>query len=306
MLNDVIERVRSPKLREQLLDIVGQVQNLGVISQSKVYYVWKGGDDSTGENWARAFTTIAGAIAAHKAYRATQTYKSVNTYILIAPETYEENIVDLPYSCTMIGLGVLGTDKATEIHPVVGSCMAGTVSGLRMYNISFQGGTGTADTLDFNICNNVHIEGCEFYPGAVNSNAAISTQNCGMSVFRNNWILTQAALYYTYGFYFGGGADKYCIANKVEDNLITGLAETGTGIHVAADCTCSGQTIFRNNVIRLSGAGTGIADLNDGVLCIQNKIFTIGGTGLDANEDLAIDNFHNNGTTTVHYPSQTD
>ena len=59
MLGDVIGRIRSPRLREQLLDITGQVQNLGIISQSKVYYVWKGGDDSTGENWGHAFTTIA-------------------------------------------------------------------------------------------------------------------------------------------------------------------------------------------------------------------------------------------------------
>jgi len=292
----------------ELYDVLVQLQNMALPTAGKVFYVWKGGNSTDGSSWENAYSTITAAITAHTAWRALQAsaIQSVDNYIIIAPALYDENIIALPYSCTMIGLGVLGTDKSTEIHPTVGSCMAGTVSGLRMYNISFQGGTGTADTLDFNICNNVHIIGCEFYPGAVNSNAAISTQNCGMSVFRNNRILTQAALYYTYGIYFGGGADKYCIANDIDGNIMTGLAEAGTGIFIEDNCTSSGQTIIRNNIIRLSGAGIGIDENSDGCLLIQNKIFTLAGTGFDANEDLAIDNFHNNGTTTVHYPAQTD
>lgn len=291
--------VLAAKYFTDLIDLIGSPT---LSLQSGItYYVHKAGNNAGGLSWANAFTTIAAAITAHTTMRATlaAAAQSCNSYILIAPGTYEENLTSLPYSCTMIGLGVLGTDKATEIHPVVGSCMAGTVSGLRMYNISFQGGTGTADTLDFNICNNVHIIGCEFYPGAVNSNAAISTQNCGMSVFRNNWILTQAALYYTYGFYFGGGADKYCIANKVEDNIMTGLAATGTGIFVEDTCTSSGQTIFRNNVIRLSGAGIGIDENSDGVLCIDNKVFHVGGTPYDINTALSMNNrASDNGTVT--------
>jgi len=290
-----------------LYDILVQLQNAAFLTPTEVYFVSKGGNNTTGKSWKTAFTTLTAAITAQRAMRADKpsAEQSVDTWIIMAPGLYEESITTFPFSTTIIGLGVLGTDKSTEIHPAVGSCMAGTVSGLRMYNISFQGGTGTADTLDFNICNNVIIEGCEFYPGATNSNAAISTQNCGMSVFRNNWILTQSAFKYTYGMYFGGGADKYCIATKVEDNIITGLAATGTGIHVASNCCTSGQTLFRNNVIRLTGAGIGIDDDSDGVMLIQNKIFTIAGAGFDANEDLAIDNVWNNGTNTVDYPNLT-
>ena len=177
--------------------------------------------------------------------------------------------------------------------------MAGTVSGLRMYNISFQGGTGTADTLDFAICNNVHIEGCEFYPGATNSNAAISTENCGMSVFRNNRILTQSAFEYTYGFYFGGGADKYCIVSNIEDNIIAGLADAGTGIYKAVNCAGL-DTVVRNNIIRLGGAGIGIDDDSDTLICIDNKVFHVGGTPYDIKAALSCNNFANdNGTATI-------
>jgi len=289
----------------ELYDVLVQLQNMALLTAGKVYYVWKGGNSTTGLSWENAFDTIAGAIAAHKAYRATvpSAQQSVDDFIIIAPGLYEENITDLPYSCTMIGLGVLGTDKSTEIHPAVGSCMAGTVSGLRMYNISFQGGTGTADTLDFNICNNVHIVGCEFYPGATDSNAAISTQNCGMSVFKNNKILTQSASKYTYGFYFGGGADKYFIDGRIEGNTLTGLAATGTGIYIASDCTCSAQTIIRNNVIYLSGAGTGIDDNSDGCFVIDNYVFHTSGTPFDYNASLAAQNIANDAGTVTDQPS---
>ena len=295
-----------------LYDILVQLQNMALLTPTEVYFVSKGGNNTTGKSWKTAFTTLTAAITAQRAMRADKpsAEQSVDTYIIMAPGLYEENIITFPFSTTIIGLGVLGTDKSTEIHPEVGSCMAGIVSGLRLYNISFQGGTGTADTIDFNICNNVHIVGCEFYPGATNSNAAISTQNCGMSVFKGNRILTQSAFKYTYGIYFGGGADKYCIANDIDGNIITGLAPTGTGIHVASNCTStangSPQTIFRKNIIAMGGAGIGIDDDSDQIMLIQNKIFTIGGAGFDANEDLAIDNIWNNGTNTVHYPAQTD
>ena len=282
------------------------VQVFGV--QSKIYFVDgnNGDDNNDGLSWANAFQTITQAITVHTAYRATRVGQSVDTYIIIAPATYAENIEALPYSCTMIGLGVLGTDKATEIHPAEGSCIAGIISGLKMYNISFQSGTGAVDTIDFNICNNVHIIGCEFYPGATNSKAAISTENCGMSVFKNNRILTQSAWKYTHGFYFGGGADKYCIANDIDGNIITGLAPTGTGIHVASNCQSSSngspQTVFRNNIIAMGGAGIGIDDDSDQIMILDNRIFTIGGAGFDCNEDRAIGNIWNNGTQTVYYP----
>lgn len=289
-----------------LYDILKQLQNAAFLTPTKVYFVSKGGNNTTGESWETAFTTLAAAITAQRAMRADKpsAEQSVDTYIIMAPGLYEENITTLCFSTTIIGLGVLGTDKSTEIHPAVGSCIAGTVSGLRLYNISFQGGTGTADTLDFNICNNVHIVGCEFYPGATDSNAAISTQNCGMSVFKDNHILTQSAFNYTYGMYFGGGADKYLSVCRIEGNLIQGLDPTGTGIFIQNTCTAGG-TLIKDNIIRLSGAGTGIDDDSDQVMCIGNIVFHASGTAYDYNSALAANNRANTGGTFTDEPNMT-
>jgi len=295
----------------ELYDVLKQLQNMSLLTPTEVYYVSKGGNNTTGKSWENAFTTLTAAITAQRAMRADKpsAEQSVDTWIIMAPGLYEENITTFPFSTTILGLGVLGTDKSTEIHPAVGSCMAGTVSGLRMYNISFQSGTGTADTLDFDICNNVHIIGCEFYAGATNSNAAITTQNCGMSVFRNNRILSQSAFKYTYGMYFGGGADKYCIACDIDGNIITGLAATGTGIYIASNCTCSAngapQTIIRNNRIALAGAGTGIDDNSDGCMVCDNYVMHASGTAYDYNASFACQNIANSSGTVTDEPNMT-
>lgn len=292
-----------------LYDILVQLQNAAFLTPTEVYFVSKGGNNTTGKSWKTAFTTLEAAITAQRAMRADKpsAEQSVDTFIIMAPGLYAENIKTFPFSTTILGLGVLGTDKSTEIHPVVGSCLAGTVSGLRCYNISFQGGTGAADTLDFNICNNVHIVGCEFMPGATNSNAAISTQSAANCVFKNNIIVTQSAYKYTYGFYFGGGADKYLQVTEVSGNRIVGLAPTGTGIYVHANCTSmsngSPQTVFKDNIIHLSGAGIGIDDDSDQIMLVGNRIFTTAGTWADCNTALAIDNLHNNGTTVTAEPN---
>ena len=113
-IDNVIERIRSPRLRDQLLNIAGQVQNIALLTPSKVYYVWKGGDNSTGENWTKAFTTLAAAITAQRAMRALEVSacQSVDSWIVMAPGLYEENITEFPFSTTILGLGVLGTDKS--------------------------------------------------------------------------------------------------------------------------------------------------------------------------------------------------
>jgi len=302
-INSVIERIRSPRLREQLLNIAGQVQNMALLTPSKIFYVWKGGDNSTGENWTKAFTTIAAAITAHTAYRATQTNKSVDTFIIIAPGEYDENIVALPYSCTMIGLGVLGTDKATEIHPTTGSCMAGTVSGLRMYNISFQSG-GALDTLDFNILHCSIIEGCEFMAADNDVVSAISTQ-CGQNVIiRNNYFHSMSAAKFTNGIYATGGADKYFSSNLIEGNFISGLDAGGKGIYIASDAV-AGDTRILNNIIVLNATGVGIDDDTDQCVCVGNYVFHNSGTAYDYNAALAAQNIANDNGTVTDEPNMT-
>jgi len=288
----------------ELYDILVELQNMALLTQGKVYYVWKGGNSTTGLSWENAFTTITAAITAHTAYRAgiPDAQKAVNNYIIIAPATYDENIIALPYSCHMIGLGHIGTDKSTEISPTAGIALAGTVSGLHLYNIRFEG-EGSGDICDFGTFNCSIVENCQFVPKSASMASAISTDDCKETIFINNRFTTGGALYCDYGLKFNGGADKYCHNTLIQGNIINGAVKAaGTGIYIASDCTASG-TVIRNNIIRLTGAGIGIDDDSDNCMIVSNKIFTIAGTYADCNEDLSMDNLHNNGTTVTAEPN---
>ena len=288
-----------------LYDILRQLQNLAVpITQTKVYYVCKGGNNVDGLSWETAFTTIEAAITAHTAYAATlpSAERNINSYIIIAPGIYDENITSLPFSCTMIGLGIRGTDKATEWNTTTGACIAGTVSGMRLINIRFEAG-GAFDLLDFNIANNVEILNCDFQCKDNLNKAAISTENSGNLTIRNCRIGTNGITTFEYGIYATGGANKYFQNAVIENNVIEGLDAAGTGIFIHGDAVNDG-TIIRNNVIKLTGAGTGISIGAGGsgyktAMVIDNYIFTQAGTWADVNDDLAANNVHNNGNGTA-------
>jgi len=274
------------------------VQVFGV--QSKIFFVDKnqGNDNNSGLSWAQAFASITQAITAHTAYRATRAGQSVDTWIIIAPATYAENIVALPMSCHMIGLGHIGTDKATMISPAEGIAMAGTVSGLHLYNIRFEG-EGVGDICDFGTFNCSIIENCQFVPKSASMAAAISFDNCKETIIRNNRFTTGAALYCDYGLKFNGGNEQYCHNTIIEDNQIVGAVKAaGTGIYIQDICTATGAVIRRNR-IHLAGAGIGIDDNNDGALVYDNYVFHVGGTPYDINEAKAAQNIANdNGVVT--------
>lgn len=286
-----------------LYDILKQLQNMAVpMTQTQVYYVSKGGNNVDGLSWETAFTTIEAAITAQRAMRADKpsAEQSVNTYIIIAPGTYDENITTFAFSTTFIGLGVPGTDKACEWHTTTGACMAGTVSGMRLVNIRFEAG-GANDLLDFNICNNVEILNCDFQANQ-NNVSAISTENSGYLTVKNCRFGTGLTYNFDYAIYAAGGADKYLHQAVIENNWINGLEATGTGIYIASNCTASG-TLIKDNIIHLSGAGKGIDDDSDQAICIGNYVFHNGGDAYDFNANLAADNWDNNAGTLVDEPS---
>lgn len=295
----------------ELFDVLRQLQNMAVpITQTEVYYVSKGGNNVDGLSWETAFTTIEAAITAQRAMRdgLPSAEKSVNTYIIIAPGLYDENITSFPMSTTIIGLGIPGTDKATEWNTTSGACMAGTVSGLRLINIRFEAG-GAFDLLDFNICNNVEILGCDFQCKDDDNKAAISTENSNYLTIRNCRIGTGGLTTFEKGIYATGGASKYFANAVIENNVIQGLNPTGTGIYIHGDAS-NGGTIVKGNVVKLTGAGTGISIGAGGsqykqALVIKNHVFTIAGTGFDVDENLSSLNVHNNGSDTVLYPTLT-
>jgi len=284
-----------------LYDILKQLQNMAILTPCKVFYVWKGGNGQGGESWETAYPTITEAITEHTRYRTTipSAQQSIYDYIIIAPATYDENITALPFSCNMIGLGHPGTDKHVELHPSAGIPIAGTVSGLRLINMRFEA-VGAVDLLDFNICNNVEILNCTFACADADNVAAISTQNSSYLTIRDcrfDCLLATAG--FAYCLYFGGGSDKYLASGVIENNVFSGMDAAGTAIYIASDCTAS-ETIIRNNIIKLTGAGTGIDDNNDNAMVLDNVVFHVSGTPYDINTSWSKNNYASDaGTATI-------
>jgi len=286
-----------------LYDILKQLQNMAVpITQTQIYYVSKGGNNVDGLSWATAFTTLTAAITEQRRMRATlpSAEQSVNSYIIMAPATYvEATIESFPFSTTIIGLGIPGTDKAVEIIPASGACMAGTVSGLRLVNLRFEA-VGAVNLLDFNISNNVEILNCEFECGDTDNLAAISnTGGAGFMTIRNCKFGSQIA---TPGFSYCLKFTSWFSAAVIENNVFDGMDATGTAISIHINSVGYGAVI-RNNIIRLNGAGVGIDDNSDDAMVIENKIFHVGGTPLDVNASLSLMNMLSDDGTVTWSPT---
>jgi len=230
-----------------------------------------------GKSWNTAFVTIQEAITASNAQIDwSLTPWLVDNWIHVASGLYEEALTP-PYSCHIIGYGVLGTDTAVEIHPAAGSAMAGTGLGLEMVNIRFEA-VNAVPVLDFGVCNQVIIRDCEILPATNSVTHGISIENgTHVRILRNSFHQSQGTPGFSHGIYAAGGADKYLHASKIIGNYISGIASGGVGIYIAADCTAT-ETLIQDNTINVPGAGIGIDDNNGNSLVVDNRIF-VGGSG---------------------------
>jgi len=282
----------------ELYDVLVQLQNMALLTQTKVYYVCKGGNSTDGSSWENAFNTLTEAITKQRADRALlpSAEQSCNTYIIIAPGTYAEALTSLPFSTTIIGLGIPGTDKSVKIIPAAGACITGTVSGLRLVNLRFEA-VGAVNLLAFDISNNVEILNCEFECGDTANLAAISNTGGGkFMTIRHCKFGSQIAIP---GFSYCLKFTSWFSAAVIEDNIFDGMDATGTAISIDINSVGYGAVI-RNNIIRLNGAGVGIDDNSDDAMCIDNTVFHVGGTPYDINALLSKNNYANdNGTMTV-------
>jgi len=280
-----------------------------LVPLGNVYYVDKGVTASgNGRSWLQAFKTIQEAV--------TQTNSDLDwsadpwlldSWIFIAPGTYVEAITP-PYSCHMVGLGHHGTDGVAEIAPGDGdgAAITGTGLGLELRNLRFEA-YDAGPVLDFGICNNVIIDGCQFAPANAQVTHAISTENASHLQVKN--CLFSSGLG-TPGFshilYAAGGADKYLFSSTIENNIMSGLVSGGTAIYIQSNCTAT-ETFIVNNIIRVPGSGKGIDDNNGNTMCIGNHIAV--GSGGDAIEHAGgnaylIDNHVNvNGTGGIEVTS---
>jgi len=289
--------------RGELYDVLVQLQNMALVTEGKVFYVAKKGNNTDGSSWENAFNTIAAAITASNA-TIDWAGNEEDNYILIAPGTYDESLTTPPYYCHLVGLGVrtlASSGMKVKIFPTTGVCMSGTALGLHLYNLCFKV-NGAVDALDFGICNDVLVENCLIEPGDSDNVNAFSTENSdGLNFIGNKIKSGLASGGFDYGLYFAGGSDKYLHNAVIANNIIAGLAATGTGIYVASNCTATGS-IFKGNIIRISGAGNGIDENNDNVIVCDNTVFHVGGDAYDINAALASWNVGNDNGTVVIEP----
>lgn len=251
-----------------------------IAPNGRVYYVDKGITTSgNGSRWSKAFKTIQEAITASNS---TIDWGAnpwlVDNWIVVAPGEYAEALT-APYSAHIIGMGVLGTDTAVEIHPALGSPLSGTGLGLHLANLRFET-TESKDVIDFGICNNCFIENCELVCGvaATGAHAFLSTENCThLRLYNCSLQYGGGGVPYDYGLHFAGGADKFLHHSDIKGNIIQGVKSAGTGIYIQNTCTAT-NTIIQENIIKIAGIAKGIDDNNGGTLCVRNNI-TIAGAG---------------------------
>jgi len=240
-------------------------------STSLVYYVDKTHpnalDNNDGTDPRKPKLTIASAIAASNATIDWATFGGTKPYnwIYVGAGIYAEALTSLPHYCHVIGTGVLGTDGATEIHPAAGSALAGTQINARWSNIWFESETAVP-VIDFDIANNVLLEGCAIVRGiAALATMGIQTNNTSHLQVAN-CLFCSGVADLPIGLQFLGGANKFAHCVRIVGNTI--YAAT-TGIDIPANCTASGALIAQNVIARPT---TGIQDLNGNSTCVDNWI----------------------------------
>jgi len=277
-------------------NIPGHPNNVWFVSQAN------GNDSYGGKSWARPLLTIGEAISRSNAMIDWDASPwLVDNWIYVAAGEYTEVGLVMPSSCHIIGMGLLGTDTAVEIHPATGAVFAGTALGTHFHNLRLEVTEADKDTIDLGTANDSLIENCELVCGTAAGGAAtafLSTENAAHMVVRNcSFQYGGAGSSHKYGIYFGGGADNYAHHCDINGNLIQGIRSAGTGIYVAADCTAS-NAVIRNNIIKIDGAAKGIDDNNGNTLCVENCI-SIAGAG-DAIEHAGGANFTINNQVVVN------
>jgi hypothetical protein len=210
-----------------------------------VYYVDKNHpnalDANDGTDPLEPKLTIASAITASNAtIDWTQDAYPYN-WIFVAPGAYAEALTSLPHYCHVIGTGVLGTDGATEIHPAAGSAIAGTQINCRWSNIWFECETAVP-VIDFNIANNVMLDGCAIVRGIAGlATMGVQTNNTSHLQVSNS-IFCSGVADLPIGLQFLGGANRFAHCVRIVGNTI--YAAT-TGIDIPANCTASGAKPYR-------------------------------------------------------------
>ena len=229
-----------------------------------------GDDDNSGLHWDAPKATIQAAITLANASLDWSIVGGGRPYptIWIAPGLYAEALTP-PYYTHVVGLGVLGTDTAVEVHPAAGAALTGTLLGSSWENMRFETETAVP-VIDIGIGNNSIIEDCEIVKGIAGlATVGIDVQTATHLFIRRNRIISGVAAFAS-GINFDhtplATADKFVHACEITDNLI--LAST-VGVRIDEHNVSSACLIARNIISRPT---KGIDENNGNALCVENKI----------------------------------
>jgi len=246
----------------ELYDVLVQMQlEAGMLPISgKTYFVSKYGSNQDGSTWAKAYTTIAAAIAASNISIAVTANSLGRNRIFIdgAETAWEETLSVLPNRCDVIGVG---TTYGNPVRIKGAQAITTTCMGCRFYNLYWYNPTAGVHFSLVDNCAQIEFYNCIFRsaPGVTSTIALKVGAQYNFKAIGNRFIGNPA---YTIGIQFDGN----CAFGEVRDNFI---CATATGISIAAAAATSDyQLLIKDNVITRSDPNsgnqltTGVAILN--------------------------------------------
>jgi len=230
----------TPALKYGAKILSSEISDMGYYGAGKIYYVSQNGDNSTGDSWTTAFTTMAAAITANNADVLVNT-KVVNR-IYVDGGNYNEALVAFPNHCEVVGTGIMSDGPR-----ITSTCtIANAPSISHWYNMQFRTATN-AKVLDlgstpqgvwFKNCTFTSVNGVTGTVGLEFGDAAYYNKVIGCTFFGNPSL--------TKGIVFAGPNTTSC---EIRDNYISAVT---TGIEFTASSTGSYsdyQCYIKNNVI---------------------------------------------------------
>jgi len=249
--------------------LVALNNGLGVLPVSgETYYVSKEGNGTTGLSWDNAFTTIASAITASRAYTAVTANQYRRNRIYVDGGTYAETLTVFPNNCDVVGVGQTGSTVGRP--PTIQGTQSITTPnyGCRWYNMVFS--------------NNVA------------ANPIVKTMNGCLGIEFHKCVFTNGATSSTIGLQLGLTVDPKVIGCKFNGNPPSTI-----GIQIDGTHACDGEII--GNQISATTTGISIAKgatSDYGLLIKDNIIFRADPNSADQMA-VGIDNLEDQGRTHI-------
>jgi len=258
---DVIERIRSPRLREQMDNILDVLQEV----QGKIYYVEgnAGLDTNDGLSWETAFKTLAVALAASHANIAAGKWGwAARNTIYCKGDALTEDLVLLADKTDVIGVGSCNANpycRLTGNHVIPAS----SGMGCHFYNMEFWGAGGI-------IFKNTSNGGLEFHNCRFVANAA---ETIGLQLVSPDYVKVEGCKFlpkWNTGAMFSTAAIDITVGNATECEIVDNLIYGSVGIAIYNStfyaCSLRGNTIYATTLC--------LDENSDDWLVVNNRFVT--------------------------------